>query len=157
MPNTGMARQTIGGVIAILMANGGNQITMTIKAVPLGYPPVLVSNTDRFRKIAHRKGQAVIPAVNALDKVFGRKRVGRVTIVASGHRFVGAMIPAVIHLAHDMTIHARGRIIREIRSAFSISKGKGTQTNNAAEKTGKRQPEPQGDGRQSRPALDAFR
>ncbi len=85
------------------------------------------TNADRFVKILERERLGMPEAVFGFDEILGNKVVRGVAIVAAGHRVVAGLLPAVILLAHDVAIHARGGIAAEVRGARGVVKSETSQ------------------------------
>jgi hypothetical protein len=76
------------------------------------------------------------PAVHSLDDIFVGVTMGRVAIVADRHRFVAAVVPPVVDVAHHVTVDAGGRVVGEIGAAFGVEEGEGAQAGHPAENGG---------------------
>src|SRR5688500_10797535 len=62
-------------------------------------------------------------AVVGLDGVLADEIVWRVAVVASRHRMMARLLPAIVMLAHDVAVDAGPRIAAEIRKAFAVTNG----------------------------------
>src|SRR5262245_10055591 len=60
-------------------------------------------------------------AVRGLRRVLAEEIRGRVTVVAGGDGVVRRLQPAVVLLAHDMTVGARSRIVGQIRRSLRVN------------------------------------
>lgn len=86
-----------------------------------------------FRKIAHGKGAAVVPAVDRFDRVFSHNVFGGMTAVAGSGAVMAGSGPAVELLPHDVTVFAGDRIIMQIRDAPRIDECVETQAGKNAQ------------------------
>src|SRR4051812_21204637 len=87
-------------------------------------PQTAFLDLNRLVKILKRKSLAMTQAVLDLGEVLADQIVRHVAIVASGRSVMRALPPAVILVSHDVTIHARRRIVREIAGSFGVVKRK---------------------------------
>ena len=95
---------------------------VTIPARVLGYFVIFRSDAKWIRKPARREVERMPESIPRLHMVFAEDVVvRRMTIVTCCNRLVARLGPRCIVLAHDMAVRARGRIIRQIRSALRVN------------------------------------
>src|SRR5688572_21803960 len=97
---------------------------VTITACVFGYFVILWGNAQRVGKTAGSKIKGVPESVSSLDLVLAEQIIVRcMTIVAAGDRVVTRLRPGRVMFAHDVTIRARRRIVREIGTTLGVNKG----------------------------------
>ena len=118
MPNSPVALSTIN-VLAVC-GQFRNERLMAPDAVVLHDSQTAGLDLDRLVKILKRKALAVPQAMLDLDQILAYKIVRHVAIVARRRRVVRALSPAVVLIAHDMAIHARSRVVRQVAQPLGI-------------------------------------
>ena len=104
-----------------------HKVGMTIKAIIVKYSLVPFSNKDRLREILKSEcfgmQKTILPFCQPLvDQV-----VGKMTIHASSHCVMARLLPGIVLGLHDVTIHARSRILTKIGETFPIVESESTQ------------------------------
>ena len=89
-----------------------SQFGVAAEAVVLQHLGIGRFDADGFHEIQEGEGLRVVVAVAGLHEELVRDVVVRqMTVVASGHFVMGAMLPPVEVLAHDVAVHADRWII----------------------------------------------
>lgn len=109
---------------------------MAIDAVVLRHTGIEGADADRIGEVAGGEGDAMVPAVDAFDDVFGREGVRRVAVVTGGHIFMAGVVPGVELCAHDVTVFARRRVVGEIGEPLAVIEGEKTQPGKDADQQG---------------------
>lgn len=100
-----------------------NHLSMALNAVVLQNGSVLAVNANRLVEVLQGKPLGVPEAVLCLGEILANKVVGQMTIHATGCSMVTGLLPAIVLLAHDMTVHASLGIAAEIAEPFTVING----------------------------------
>ena len=76
---------------------------------------------------------------SALAIHFARPRVRQVALDAGGGVAVAALQPGVVLLVHDVAVHARARVGREVREALRVDEGEGADSDRDADEDGEQE------------------
>ena len=144
MADTRVAMQAIGGFIAVDVIHLVGDGRVAVETTVLGHAAIERRDLNGFGKISEREGGAVAESIQPFDSVLGYDGImGRVAIVARRHRLVAAVVPAVILIAHDVTIDAGCRVIGQVGCALGIGEGEKAQADDPANDRRQHQPGPE--------------
>ncbi len=119
------------------MVHHAREIAVAAQAILLNNIATQRGNLDRFMEIATRECVAVLKAIECLDGVLRYDGIVRyMAVIADSYCFVATMIPAIIHITHDVAIHARGWIVGEVRWTLGVEEGVSTDSHDSAEQPG---------------------
>ena len=76
---------------------------------------------DGLMKTPGRERQRMVEPIDALDRIFAKKVVRSMAIVADRDRMMWPTQPGFVMVVHDMAIRASLRIAGQIRAAFRIN------------------------------------
>jgi hypothetical protein len=88
-------------------------------------------------KVLERESLGVPIAVFDLGQVLSDEIDRHVTIIAGGDMVVRRLHPTLELVSHDVAIHTRPRIVREIGSPLGVMEGEASHPQQAAQSTGK--------------------
>ena len=97
-----------------------DDVLMTLAAGPFSDLPAPGSNVDIVREPAGREVIRMPKSVACFGRVLTNKLGRSMAIVADGHRSMARLDPTGILLIHDVTIHARVRIVCHVGVASSV-------------------------------------
>ncbi len=106
------------------MIHQRGHFAMAAQTVLLRDGLVKIGNANRFVEIAGGEGIAVSKSVQTFDGPVSNEILWSVTIVARGNALVAAVVPAVVDLAHHVTIRARGGVVGEVGITLRVHEGK---------------------------------
>ena len=106
----------IAGVWVDLVEN----LAVASDAVLLQHRGVARLDHDRFGKVLEREPLGVPEAVFRFGRIFCDEAVWGVAVIARGDRVMAGVLPAIVLLAHDVTVHTSGGIVGEIGMALTI-------------------------------------
>jgi hypothetical protein len=99
---------------------------VTIAACFFGYLMIARRDAQRIREAARGKVERVPEPVTRFHHVFANQIVGSMAIIAYRNRAVGRFTPRIQMIAHDVTVAARVRIVRQIRCAARVNESECT-------------------------------
>ena len=112
---------TMGTIDAVSMRRQvGHERLVAADAVVLDDCQAAGPDADRLVKVLERETLAVAQAVFDLRGILADQIVGYVAVVAGRHGVMRALAPGVVLVAHDVAVHARRRIVREIARPLGI-------------------------------------
>src|SRR5262245_41357748 len=102
-------------------------------------------DANRLREASGREHERVAESIPRLDPVLGKDLMRGVTVVAHGDGTMAGLHPARELLLHHVTVLARLRIVREIRSAARVEERVAADARGHTNRHGERE---RGDARQ---------
>src|ERR1043166_2963057 len=126
-----------------LRVDGLHDGRVTVAARALGHVAVARGDLDRLGKAAGGEVERVPEPVEGFRPVLAGEARRRVAVVARGDRAVAARDPAVVLLAHDVAVHARARVVGQVRGALGVDERVATDA--------EREPDGHGDDERGRP------
>lgn len=117
-----------------------HNIFMASAAIGLDYAAVACGYGNLIGIPARRKIKRMPKTIVGFCGIFSQDIMGRVAVVANGHRVMRGLNPTVIFFVHDMAIGAHLRFIAHVRNALGINEGvkpdphKGSQRNRKTDK-----------------------
>jgi len=100
------------GIVPMRYANLTREFAVAENAVLVQNAGIARPDADGFMKVLQRKCLGVMIPVFGFREIFTQEIVRHVAVVAGGVSMVAGFLPPVVLLAHNMTIHARPRIVR---------------------------------------------
>ena len=97
---------------------------MALHARLHGDSEIVTTDPSRILELSGGKFKSVHESVVGLVKIFKINIFGRVTGITGRHMMVTGSVPALVLVAHDVTIETGLRIIRKIGVTFPLNKGK---------------------------------
>src|SRR5499427_9319606 len=121
------------------LVDGVDEVSVTAEAIGLSDSPVVRSDLYRLLEVLEGEGHGVTEAVIGLGQPLGQPSRGQVTLDAGGGVPVPALEPGVVLLVHDVTVHARAWVGRQIREALGVSEGEHAHAGEHPDKAGEDQ------------------
>lgn len=131
-PVTAHARDGLGAASRVRPGDGLRDLRVAFLTSLLGDLQVAFLDLDRLVEAASGEIERMPEAVRSLRRVFIEEICRRMAIVASRHRSVRRLEPAVVLLGHDVAVGARGRIVGQVRRAFGVYEGVDAQAHRRA-------------------------
>jgi hypothetical protein len=91
--------------------NFADEIAMTVQAIVIQNAGAFRTNPDRLAEILECERFGMMIAVGDFCQPFSEEPVRNVTVVANGKTVMAGFLPTVILFAHNVAIHAYGRVI----------------------------------------------
>ncbi len=107
-------------IIACVCGDLTNQFSMTTDTIFLQNDGVVRLDADRFGEILQGKCAGVVIPIGCFGKVLAEDVVWHMAIVTGRYGLVARLLPAIVLLAHDMTIDTGFGVIREIGEPLSV-------------------------------------
>ena len=95
---------------------------VAIQAVGLENGRVYRLDANRLLKVLQCECHGMVVTIAPFCPPFGEEIMRQVAVVAGGEGMVAGLLPAVILVAHDMTIRTGLGIARQVGSAMSVEK-----------------------------------
>src|SRR5215470_7371104 len=105
--------------------HGLDEVAVAAQAVLLRERPIVRGDLDRLFEVLEREGHGVPEAVVRLGHPLGQARGGQMALDAGRRVPVSALEPCAVLIVHDVAVHARARVRREIRETLGIAEGEG--------------------------------
>jgi len=99
-----------------------NEVFVAIDAGALRHPSITRLDLDRVVVAAKRERKRVKKPVVGLGHPFTDRIMWQVAIVADGDMVVAALLPRIHVVLHDVTVHARLRIIAQVTGTVAVAK-----------------------------------
>src|SRR5687768_11792515 len=96
-------------------------LTVVTQAVLLQNCAPFGLHDDGFDELLRRELLAMSPAVLGFGDVLGQEGFGQMAVDADRDLMVARLLPGVVLRLHDVAVHARLRILLEIREAFRVA------------------------------------
>ena len=106
-----------------------DHVLVTLDAVLLENPTVLLLDHNRFVEVLQREALGVMVSIVCLGNILADEVVRKMTVDARGGTVVTRLLPRVVLRGHDVTVGTRPGIRAEIGEAFGVMKRVGANTN----------------------------
>jgi len=116
---------------------------VTANAVTLYDSTIARGDLDRLLEVLEGERHRVPEAVVRLRDPLGQAVRGQMTLDTGGGVPVPALQPRVVLLVHDVAVHTRPRIGRQVRKAPGVHEREAAETRGNADETGEDQEEPE--------------
>src|SRR5262249_57099389 len=98
---------------------------VTPQAIRADEVTVLRRDLDRLLEVLQREGGRVAKAVLGLRHPFHDARMWQMALDAGSGVAMAALEPPVVLLVHDVAVHARARVRREVGETLRVDEGEG--------------------------------
>lgn len=142
MADRGMAVYAAFGFAAgeTMSQNVIDDVAMTVHAIVVQDSRADCPQANWFWKILKRETFGVPKAILRLDEILQHEFMRNMAIIAGRDGMMAGLLPAVVLVAHDVTIDTRLRIAAEIGKAFGILHRVGTSAEHNSEERAQDQP-----------------
>src|SRR5262245_33403935 len=106
---------------------------MALYAVVLKDAGVLLVDADGFVKILQREARGMPEAVLGLGQPFRQALVRQMAVRTVRVGVMAGPLPALVLVAHDVAVHARGGVAAEVRRAFRVPEREHAETEQDAD------------------------
>ena len=114
MADMAVTMQAVCTVTTSAGTHTANHILMAAQTFVLNNISVKTFYLQRFRKITRGKGSTVIPSVDGFYRVFTKKIVRCVAVIAGSSGMVACTGPGIEMLSHDVAVFTGDRVILQI-------------------------------------------
>lgn len=124
MPDAAMAMDT-GGFVGVRLGramtfDARHDVRVTFAAGVFGNPAVAFCDLDVIGIVAGGEIERMPETVLRLGRILADEIRRRMTVIACRHAAMAGIDPAIVLLLHDVAIHARLGIVREVGRALGI-------------------------------------
>jgi len=87
---------------------------------------IMLPDSNRILKGTRSELQSMHKTIIHFIKILKVNVFGSVTGITSCHFVMGTLVPALVLIAHDMTVYAGLRIIQQVRVTLTVNEGERT-------------------------------